>query len=183
MKEWYINVYKAFILASVVAFIIGFFTVSKVSLGAYISGYSVLILGVLMILIILFSNILKFGSNSSTLQLLYSILNMTGPFILMLGVISFVLYLLISYYDNIVKGQISPSYNTFNSIIVMLLFIQIYMIYKNIDNDKFQTTGKISRVATSIIYLIGLLSAISSVILYIVLKYYSTDGFQNINLF
>ena len=58
MEVWYLTIYKACIIASIVALIIGFSTQSETSLGAYISGYSVLILGILMILVILFSNIL-----------------------------------------------------------------------------------------------------------------------------
>jgi hypothetical protein len=97
MKDLYSSVYKACIFASVVAFIIGFFTESQLALGAYIAGYSVLTLGIMMILIILFNNVLRFSSNASSFQILYSILMSSGPFLLMLAVISFVLYLLINY--------------------------------------------------------------------------------------
>lgn len=181
MNNFYSTIYKAFIYAGVVAFLIGFFTDSNLSLGAYISGYSVLILAILMILIILFSNILRVGQNSSMLQILYSIFMTSGPFILLLGIISFVLYLLIFYKDKIIKGDIAPGYNSFSSIIAMLVLIQIYIVYTNIDTEKFDVTGKIPRLASSIIYLIGVLSGISSIILYIILKYYSTDGFTTIN--
>ena len=43
-------------IAAVIAFMIGFFTQSQTSLGAYISGYSVLILGIMMILVMLVKN-------------------------------------------------------------------------------------------------------------------------------
>lgn len=181
MKDWYSTIYNAFIYASIIAFIIGFFTDSKVSLGAYISGYSVLILGILMILLILFSNYLKNNANDSLFQTIYSILMISGPFILMLAVISFVLYLLINYQDIIIKGQVAPGFNSFSNIIIMLLLIQVYMVYNNINTDKFEVTKRISKVASTMIYLIGVLTAISSIILYIILKYYSTDGFQTIN--
>ena len=55
------------------------------------------------------------------------------------------------------------------------------MVYTNIDTDKFQATGKIPKIASTVIYLIGVLSAISSIILYTILKYYSTDGFSTMN--
>jgi len=181
MKDWYSTIYKAFICASVIAFILGFFTESSLSLGAYISGYSVLILAIMMILIILFNNILKITANDSSFQILYSILITSGPFILILGVISFVLYLLINYKDNIIKGHIASSYHSFSNIIVMLLLIQLYLVYTNISTEKFEMTGKMSRVTSSIIYLLGVLTSISSIILYIILKYYSTDGFSTIN--
>lgn len=181
MKDWYSSVYKAFILASLVAFIIGFFSESKTSLGAYISGYSVLTLGIMMILIIVFNNVLRISSNGSSLQILYSILMTSGPFLLMLSVIGFVLYLLINYKDKIIEGNIAPSYNSFSNIIVMLLLLQVYLVYTNISTDNFESTGKISKVTSSFIYLLGVLTGICSIILFTILKYFSTDGFTNIN--
>lgn len=178
MKEWYSIIYKAFIFSSIIAFIIGFFTESKTSLGAYITGYSVLILAMLMILIILLMNSLKVTVNDSMFQVIYTIFTTSGPFILILGVISFVLYLLINYQNIIIQGNVAPGYNSFNNIITMLLLLQIYMVYNNINTEKFEITGKIPRIASNIIYLIGVLTAISSIILYTILKYYSTDGFM-----
>jgi len=181
MKDWYSTVYKACIFAAIISFILGFFTESKTSLGAYIAGYSVLILAVLMILIVLFNNVLNTGESDSAFQIIYSILMVAGPFILILGVISFVLYLLIKYNSNIVDGKTAPSYNSFSNIIVMLLLVQIYLVYSNISTEKFETTGKLSKVTSSIVYLIGVLTGICSIILYTILKYYSTDGFTCIN--
>lgn len=177
MVNWYSTIYKACIYSSIIAFIIGFFTSSAASFGAYIAGYSVLTLGMLMILVILFSHVLKSSSSNSFLQILYSIFTIAGPFIVMLGVISFVLYSLIQYKNNIIKGHVSPSYNSFSNIIVLLLMLQLFIVINNINTDNFQATGKISKVISSILYLLGVLTGISSIILYTVLKYYSTDGF------
>jgi hypothetical protein len=48
----------------------------------------------------------------------------------------------------------------------------------NINDEKFEATGKLSKVTSSMIYLLGVLTAISSIILNTILKYYSTDGFR-----
>ena len=153
MKDWYSSIYKACIFASLVAFIIGFFAQSQTSLAAYIAGYSVLTLGIMMILLILFNNVLRVSSNGSAFQIIYSILMTSGPFLLILGVISFVLYLL----------------------------LQIYLVYTNINTESFETNCKISKVTSSFVYLLGVLTAICSIILSTILKYYSTDGFTNIS--
>lgn len=178
MKDWYSTVYRAFIFAASISFILGFFTQSKTSLGAYITGYSVLSLAILMILIILFNNVLRVGGNNSGFQIIYTILMTAGPFILMLGVISFVLYLLIKYQSNIVDDKIAPGYNSFSNIIVILLLVQLYLVYSS---EGFESTGKLPRVTSSIVYLIGTINGICSIILYTILKYYSTDGFTGIN--
>lgn len=178
MADWYSTLYKACIYAAAVAFLLGFFMDPSTSLGAYLAGYSVLILGIMMILIILFSNVLKTTANDSTFQILYSILVTAGPFILILGIISFVLYSLIRYKNNIVEGHVAPGYNSFSNIIIILLMLQLYLVISNISTDRFESTGKLSKVTSSIIYLMGVLTGISSIILYTILKYYSTDGFR-----
>lgn len=181
MKDWYSTIYKACIFASLVAFIMGFLTQSQLSLGAYIAGYSVLTLGIMMILIVLLKNVLRVTENGSALQILYFILMTSGPFILILAVISFVLFLLINYQDKIIAGQVAPSFNSFSNIIVMLLLLQVYLVYTNINTDTFESSGKIPKVTSSLVYLLGVLTGICSIILSTILKYYSTDGFTNIN--
>jgi len=179
MANWYSSIYKGCIYASLISFIIGFFSTPQVTLGAYIAGYSVLIFSIMMILIVLFNGIFKTSTNNSITQQLYTIFMTSGPLILMLGVICFVLYLLITHYNKISAGQVSSSYNSFSNIIVMLLFLQVYLVYTNIDNSNFESSGKISKVTSSIMYLLGVLITICSINLYIILKYYTTDGFTN----
>ena len=57
MKDWYSGIYKSFIMASVVAFFISMLSTGNVSYGSELAGYSALIFGVMMILIILFKGI------------------------------------------------------------------------------------------------------------------------------
>jgi len=177
MKDWYSSIYKAFIMASVIAFLISFFSSGNVSMGASIAGYSVLILGIMMILIILFQNILKGNTNQGVFQLIYSILMATGPFLLILGVIGFILYLIITYKKLIIDNHVSQSYYTFSNIAITLILLQLYIVYTNITTEKFESTGKISKLTSSIIYLLGILTCMTTLILFTILKYYTTDGF------
>jgi len=181
MKDWYASIYKGLILASVVSFIIGFFTQGDASLGSYIAGYSVLILGIMVILVILFNNILQFSQYQTTFQILSTVILSTGPFLLMLGIIGFMLYLMINYKENILKGRVPASYHSFSNMVIILLMIQLYIVYTNISTDKFETTGKIPKVTSSIIYLLGVITSISSIIIFTILKYFTTDGFHNIS--
>jgi len=177
MSNWYNGIYKGFIIAGVISFIIAFFSQGEVSLGAYIAGYAVLILAIIMILIILLNNIFRVTKDESTLKLILSIILTTGPFLLMLGVIGFILYLMITYKNNIIAGHVSSGYNSFSNIVSLLLFIQLYIVYTNISTESFESTGKISTLTSSIIYLLSVLSGICSVILFTILKYFTTDGF------
>ena len=181
MSGWYSSIYKAFIISAIISFIIGFFSEGKVSLGSYITGYSVLILGIMMILLILFNSIMKITEGQTILQILYTILLTAGPFLLMLGVIAFILYLMITYKSIILQGHVANGYHSFSNINIILILIQLYIVYTNISSDSFEKTGKMSKVTSSMVYLLGVLSTITSIILYTILRYFTTDGFTSNN--
>ena len=181
MSGWYSSIYKAFIISAIISFVIGFFSEGKVSLGSYITGYSVLILGIMMILLVLFNSIMKITEGQSILQILYTILLTAGPFLLMLGVIGFILYLMITYKSIILQGHVANGYHSFSNINIILILIQLYIVYTNISSDSFEKTGKMSKVTSSMVYLLGVLSTITSIILYTILRYFTTDGFTSNN--
>jgi hypothetical protein len=176
MALWYSSVYKAFILASVIAFLICFFSSGTVSFGATLAGYCLLILSIMLILIILFNSILKTTAHSSMFQTFITILMTTGPFLLMLGTIGFLMYLTIFYMTPIIEQHVSPSYYSFSNISIALLLLQICLVYQNISNPIFEHTGKISKITSGLLYLFGLLTLSCSLILFTILKYFRTDG-------
>ena len=177
MTSFYSTVYNGLISASVVLFLIGLFSSGEVSMGSYITGYSTLILGIMLLLVTLFNKLFSTNQNMSSSEMVYAILSMTGPFILMLGTISFVLYLMITYKSIIIDDHVSPGYYSFNNITVLLILFQLYIVFTNTITPDYEKTHKLSKLTSSIIYLIGTLSIISSIIMYTILKYFTTDGF------
>lgn len=176
MKNWYLSVYKAFLIGSVLSFIISFVTSGNTSLGAMISGYSILTLTILMILYLILYNVLQATQNSSFFQSLLAMIFACGPFLLMMFVIGFVLYLVIKFKSRILSGHISSGYTTFVNIIIILLLLQIFLIYNGINTDKFETTKTLSKITNSILYLYGVITAICSINLFLILNNFSADG-------
>ena len=180
MSEWYSSMYKGFIVTGIIAFIVGIFSSGDISINSYISGYCIIILGIMMILTLLINNSMKPNPGGSSLGMSQSILMTIGPFLLMLGVICFILYLLITYKEIIVEQNVSSGYYAFSNISVVLLLFQLYIVYLNISSQKFEQTGKITKVNASLIYLLGVLGTITSIIMYTILRYFTTDGFTTI---
>jgi hypothetical protein len=176
MKNWYSSIYKSLIIASVISFIIYYFSLGDVSLGALISGYFLLILAIMMILNIIFYNILQVSQSASFFQTMFSMITTTGPFLLMFGVIGFILYLLITYKKRIIAGHVSSGYTNFNNIVIIMILLQVYLIYNSINTDKFEATQKLSNVTTYILYLYGVITAICSITLSTILSKFSADG-------
>jgi hypothetical protein len=104
-----------------------------------------------------------------------------GPFLFILGVITFVLYLLIKYQSSILDENTAPGYNFYNNIIAIISLIQICLIYRSITTEDFDKTSKLSKLTSSIIYLFGVFMAINTLSLYRIFEYYSTDGFTIYN--
>lgn len=181
MGSLYASVYKGFIISSVISFLIHFFSSGNTSFGALIAGYSVLSLGIMLILIVLINSISKITDQSTT-QILYSSVLVSLPFLLILAVLGIMLYLIITNKTNIIEGRVSDLFYSFNNIIVLLIMLQTYLIYKNIDTERFETTNRISKITASISNLISVLAGICSLIVFVVLTYYKTDGFTTLDI-
>lgn len=174
------QIYNSCLLASLLtaslAFIIHFFTAGNISLGSVTTGYVILIISIFMILIKLTERILNTGNANSSTQRLLSIILTISPFMLLLIVISFMLYTIINHYQNIAIGHVSQGYYTFSNISIILIIIQIGLIYRILNSANYVQTGEVSKVSSSLILLLGTLTSISSIILYIILTFFTTDG-------
>lgn len=176
MKTWYSGIYKSLLIASVILSLIYFLSDGSVSLGALISFYSVILLSIMMILYIILYNLLQVAQNEGFFKLLIRMIVTCGPFLLMLYVIGFVLYLVIKYKKRILLGRVSSGYTTFSNITIIMILLQVYLIYNSIDTYKFETTKQLSKITTGILYLYGVISIISSITLFTILKDFSADG-------
>ena len=81
-----------------------------------------------------------------------------------------------TYKDNIINGHVSNNYSIFNNLSIVLLILQLSIIYTTINNESFKHSGTISKIIKSILYLLDLLIFICTIILFVILKYYTTDG-------
>ena len=176
IQNWYSSIYRAFLIGSAILFIIYMVTTGSLSLGAMITGYSVLLFSIMMILYIIVYNVLQTTQKQSFFQSLLSMLFICGPFLLTLFIIGFVLYLVLKFKNKILLGRVSSGYNTFSNIIIILLLLQIYIVYNGINTDKFQTTKSLSKITNSILYLYGVITAICSITLFTILNNFSADG-------
>lgn len=168
------SIYKAFINVAFIAFIIGMSTTGTVSINCYQSGYVLLALSIMMILIQLLNNFQSKKDGSNSIGAI--VLNLL-PLSMMLFIVSSLLYFNIIYRDIIVEGRVSLGFNTFSNIVIILLLIQTYIIYSAISSKSFQEKG-ISSVTSGTILLLAILTGISTNIIRTILKYFTTDGFE-----
>ena len=164
MEDWYLSVCKALLIVGKISFIISFGTSGETSYGAELSGYSSITLAVMLILLILFKNHNK--------QNIMAIL----AFLWLLAVIGFILFSVLTHKNQIINGHVPTYYSTFIEVSMILIIIQTLVIYSSIFTAKFKQGGIISPINIYSSYLLSSLTMMCSIIIYIMLKYYTTDG-------
>jgi hypothetical protein len=161
MEDWYLSVCKALLIVGKLSFIISFGTSGETSYGAELSGYSSITLAIMLILLILF----KYKNIMAILAFLW-----------LLAVIGFILFSVITHKNQIVNGHVPTYYSTFIEVSMILIIIQTLVIYSSIFTEKFKQNGIISPINIYSSYLLSSLTMMCSIIIYIMLKYYITDG-------
>ena len=161
MEEWYLSVCKALLIVGKISFIISFGTSGATSYGAELSGYSSITLAIMLILLMLF----KYKNIMAILAFLW-----------LLAVIGFILFSVLTHKNQIINGHVPTYYSTFIEVSMILIVIQTLVIYSSIFTEKFKQSGFISPINIYSSYLLSSLTMMCSIIIYIMLKYYTTDG-------
>ena len=161
MEDWYLSVCKALLIVGKLSFIISFSTSGATSYGAELSGYSSITLAIMLILLMLF----KYKNIMAILAFLW-----------LLAIIGFILFSVLTHKNQIINGHVPTYYSTFIEVSMILIIIQTLVIYSSIFTDKFKQNGFISPINIYSSYLLSSLTMICSIIIYIMLKYYITDG-------
>jgi len=174
ISEYYKGLYKGIIITTIVVFAIGFATNGETSIRCYQTGYFSFSLSILLILIPILNKLLskdgpKKGVSTMMLQ--------TGPFIIILAVVSFLLYFSFKYQDIIVDQRVPQGYFIFSNIATLLLIIQLFVVYSCVTSDNFDKDG-MSSINSSAVLLLAVLTAICTNIIRTILKYFTTDGFE-----
>ena len=162
---WYSGIYKSLLISSAVSFSIYSTTTDAISFNALVSGYSILILGISMLMLFVFNK----STNTTSVMV---------PFILLFIIISIMMYLLTNNKTRIINGQVSPSFYNFSNISVFLILIQVYLIYTQISTKEFKDNKVFNRTTSLFVTLLSVLTGITTYIIYIVLMYYTADGFS-----
>ena len=190
MLNWYTILYLLFAVISVVLFSLGilFNILSSFGLIKYHSSYLTMelvgyvLLGLFTLMVIFLSVYKMITLNNGIFAHLFNI----APLFVMLAVIVYNIYLFLLYRSYIVKGRVVSNYFWYDSFMLFIMILQIYIICTNLFNNMFyntskmtnifQTTGKLTNISSSVFYLTGLFSIITAGNLFIIFNYFKTDG-------
>ena len=165
---------KTYYSLIIVGTIIIFSTIGTSSVGSVtgtIIGYSFIIVGLLIISGVSLS---KMGSHGNFN--IISFLMTSGPFLLTIAILSYLLYLLSIYFKQITDGNVSKGYYTFSNIIIILIIAQLIIFSYGSQEKHFKTTYSLSKVYGMTLYLLGVITLFTVFTLGTILKYFTTDG-------
>jgi len=179
----------------IIGIIILFSTVGTTSMDSLIGtivGFSLIGAGIALLICLLLYNIyanqhsVGLGyqrSNNPNSPLLMDKRNIfmtglytTGPFLVLLLIIGYIIYLTNTYKVRISEGNVAPGYVSFTNVSILLIMLQLWLFYSAMQQDNFKDTGRLDRVYSMLLYFIGIINIVSVITLYIILARYSTDG-------
>ena len=172
-NKWYTIIYNSLLVVGVIIIFCTMGSNSASNLTGTIIGYSFIVTGILLLIGYLLNNMNSISGSSFSL---ISSLITVGPFVLLIGILTYMIYLLSYYFSQITAGHISSGYYTFMNIFIVLLMIEFYVFYNGTQDKVFKTTGTVGKITGMILYLLELVSIVTAITLGIVLKYFSTDG-------
>jgi hypothetical protein len=109
---------------------------------------------------------------------LYNFFTFLGPVAFILVIISFTMYFLITYRNNIDMGRVSSQYYTFSNISLFLMIVQFIILFAGFETPKFKSKSMFPSLYSSGIYLTGTINLFALLITSYILSSYTTDGFM-----
>lgn len=171
--NWYSNIYNSLIVVGIIIIISTMGSSSASSLTGTITGYSFIITGTLLLMGYLMNNMKTTQQNASSI---ISQLITVGPFVVLIGILVYMVYLLSFYFSQITNGNVSSGYYSFMNIFIVLLMVQMFIFYNGTRDRNFIETGAIGKATGLVLYFLEIINIIVVITLGIILKYFSTDG-------
>jgi hypothetical protein len=178
-SNWFSVLYSSLFFA---AFIILFISlVTSVNQPAKVStlGYTILIIAFVLICSNIFINIrnkINAQQTHGIFSVLYLLLANLGPFILIISILMYSIYLFATYGDAINQGHTSSQYYTFSKMSTIMILIQIIIFISGMKSKQYTEQKLLPLVYNSAAYLVGVINAYIIIIMGFILSSYTTDG-------
>ncbi len=175
INEWFSKASSASLWVGVILLAFSFGYSNDSSLTCSIVGYSFFEFSILLFMFSLMYKMYKYGDGGNVIiNNLFTLL----PFFITLGSIGYMIYMIQSYRELIISGNVSPGYYTFSNIFLVLNALQLLAFTmvtgetKNIE-DSYQPIKLSQSLAFSIFSIFIILNIIT---IYIILTFFTTDG-------
>jgi hypothetical protein len=132
--------------------------------------------GVIMFMSNTLSKIVR--SKNEEAKSILSIVTTLGPFIPAIGSLAWAITLFVQYFDYIAKDQLTPSFNMFTTFLVLSNLFLIRMLYNSMNSKEFEKNQSVNKVSGMLMYFMELISFVILISMFIILRFFVTDGFK-----
>jgi len=163
---------NALLIAGFITLLISFF-IPSTGLYGMITGYSFILAGLLGFMLLF----IGLSSNAINLYTLFTIL----PFIILSGIIVFLIYSFSKNQSIIILNHVSPDYYYFSNVIlaIILLIIILLLSMNSMSSKSNNSSISLPFGYIYVLYLLSIFGFISAFNLNTILTLYVTDGFSN----
>ncbi len=157
--------------------------------GGSIYAYSIMMMALTGILFIKFALMTQIQQQLTFMQIFKTIFFKSFPILLVLGIVTWLVYINVRWYDKIKEGKVPYEFLDFTNIINVLLIFKIFIL-NNIIKKEFETKNDFNSGNDNLNKIVNLLSQQSEMILYllsvfglimvgfmqVIMDYFLTDG-------
>jgi len=140
------------------------------SVSCSIAGYSVLMAGVILI-----CSALAFRMSSKQSGI-FGIIMSLFPFFLLIGILTYSLYIYITFKDQISNGNIAPIFSNISKTSTVLIILEMILFFTATQKESFKKTSSLDSVSSLLMILFQILNIILLIYLGLTMKYFTTDG-------
>ena len=141
-------------------------------------GYSFLLAATILFISNVVSKIIK--STNSKAKSFISLMVSIGPFIVFLILLACIIILIGSYFREIAADDVTPSFYTLSTLSILVCLMITYLFNKNTSTEEFMKTQEVNKISGMVMYLLELLGFMIVISMFIILKFFVTDGYRNI---
>ena len=174
-QSWYSILYSSLLSIGTILLLLSFSIDGIPAVNMTIVGYCFLVTSILLIISNMFK-VLSKAKIDSMASFAYIFFNNTGPFLLNIATILFLLVLTVKYTNIISTGNLSNQYYSFSKLSTLLILIQMAVFYQGLTTKKYKQENKLPVIYSSFSYLVGVINLYIAIVIKIILAYYTTDG-------
>ena len=167
---------KALMILSKLLFMTACFLSGAVSVDLLVVAYVCLMLSTAIVMVVVIGGLDHIRQTESAVKFTLNALYYLGPFLIMLALCGFLTITVIKNRSVIISGDVSDNYETFRTISAVLFISKLLILYNALNSKFFEERKKITNATNSLLYLLCVLNFICTIIIFVILSYYSTDG-------
>ena len=172
-------VYNSFLFLGLLFAVIAVFINGNAVSVINILAYSCLMAGIILIIGQMMIVLRESLSGDKTLGILGMLTIMKtniGPFVCVLGVLAFLLYLNIRFKDKIGSGRLPDDFYLFTNLNIFVICVEALVFYTGMQKNKDSNVEFLPLTYSTFMYFLCLINVNIAIIQYDILSYFTTDG-------